>query len=61
MTAASTIAHSSMDGITKPTRPDHSEEWLVDYQQRLQAGINRRKPPEGESEHVERIALIPEQ
>jgi hypothetical protein len=45
--ASSTIAHSSMDGIAKPTRPDHSEEWLADYRQRLQAGINRRKPPEG--------------
>jgi hypothetical protein len=50
-----------MDGITKPTRPDHSEEWLADYRQRLQAGINRRKPPEGGLEHLERIAIIPEQ
>ena len=50
-TAASTIA-SSADGITKPSRPD--------YRSRMQEGINRRKPPEGALEHVERIVLIPE-
>jgi hypothetical protein len=60
MTAASTIAASSTDGIVPRPRPDHSEEWLADYRQRQQAAILQRKPPEGEAEHVERIVLIPE-
>lgn len=60
MTAASTIASSSTDGIGPRPKPDASDEWLADYRARMQEGINRRKPPEGELEHVERIVLIPE-
>jgi hypothetical protein len=60
MTAASTIAHSSTVGIVQRPKPDASDEWLADYRQRMQAGINRRRPPEGETEHIERIVMLPE-
>jgi hypothetical protein len=58
-TIASTTIRSSTDGVTKPSRPD-SEEWLIDYRQRLQASIRQRKAPEGDVDALDRVAVIRE-
>jgi hypothetical protein len=58
ITSASTKIRSSDDGIRQPKPPLDADEWLVDYRRGLEAKIQSRKPPEGDPEWLDRIAVM---